>query len=155
MERFTISLDPGLARSFDALIAERGYENRSEAVRDLIREKLGQALLAPGEAKWGVGTVSFICDRSDQVLVQRVLHLQHDHHDLVLTSQHTPLDHENGLETVTLRGAIDAIRTFAAHLIALRGVRNGHVHFVPLHKASAHKHEGPPSALHYHLEPSV
>lgn len=155
MERFTISLDPGLARSFDALIAGRGYENRSEAVRDLIRERLGQTLLVPGEAKWGIGTVSFIYDRSDQMLVQRVLHLQHDHHDLVLTSQHTPLDHENGLETVTLRGAIGAIQTFAAHLIALRGVRNGHAHFLPLHKALAHKHKGPPSALHYHLEPSV
>ena len=155
MERFTISLDPGLARSFDALIAERGYENRSEAVRDLIREKLGQALLLPGEARWGVGTVSYVYDRSDQALVQRVLHLQHDHHDLVLTSQHTPLDHENRLETVTLRGSVAAIQTFAARLIALRGVRNGHVHFVPLQKSSAHKHDGPASALHHHFEPSV
>lgn len=155
MERFTISLDPGLARSFDALIAERGYLNRSEAVRDLIREKLGQALLSPGEAKWGVGTVTYIYDRSDQTLAQRVLELQHDHHDLVVGSQHTPLDHDNGLETVTLRGTVAAIQTFAARLIAVRGVRNGKVHFVPLHKAAAHRHEGPPSALHHHFEPSV
>lgn len=155
MERFTISLDPDLARSFDALIAERGYQNRSEAVRDLLRERLGQALLAGGEAKWGVGTVTYVYDRTDQTLVQRVLHLQHDHHDLVLGSQHTPLDHENGLETVTLRGTVAAIQTFAARLIALRGVRNGHVHFVPLHKGSAHRHDGPPSALHNHFEPSV
>ena len=155
MERFTISLEPGLARSFDALIAERGYLNRSEAVRDLLREKLGQALLSCGEAKWGVGTATYVYDRSDQTLVQRVLHLQHDHHDLVVSSQHTPLDHENGLETVTLRGTLTAIQTFAARLIALRGVRNGHVHFVPLHKASPHKHEGPASALHHHFEPSV
>lgn len=155
MQRFTISLEPKLARSFDALIAERGYENRSEAVRDLLREKLGQALLLDGEAKWGVGTVTYIYDRRDQILVQRVLGLQHDHHDLVLGSQHTPLDHDNGLETVTLRGSVTAIQAFAARLIALRGIRNGHVHFVPLHKAAAHKHEGPPSALHHHLEPSV
>lgn len=155
MERFTISLDPGLARSFDALIAERGYLNRSEAVRDLIREKLGQALLSPGEAKWGVGTVTYIYDRSDLTLAQRVLELQHDHHDLVVGSQHTPLDHDNGLETVTLRGTVAAIQTFAARLIAVRGVRNGKVHFVPLHKAAAHRHEGPPSALHHHFEPSV
>ncbi|GAC1606876.1 MAG: nickel-responsive transcriptional regulator NikR [Ramlibacter sp.] len=155
MERFTISLEPALARSFDALIAERGYQNRSEAVRDLLREKLGQALLQPGEAKWGVGTVSYIYDSTDDILVGRVLHLRHDHHDLVLTSQHTALDHKDGLETVTLRGPISAIQAFASRLIALRGVRNGHVHFVPLHKASAHRHEGPPSALHHHLEPSV
>ena len=112
MERFTISLDPDLARSFDALIAERGYQNRSEAVRDLLRERLGQALLADGEAKWGVGTVSYVYDRTDQTLVQRVLHLQHDHHDLVLGSQHIPLDHENRLETLTLRGTVAAIQTF-------------------------------------------
>ena len=155
MERFTISLEPGLARSFDALIAERGYQNRSEAVRDLLREKLGQALLSPGEAKWGVGTVTYVYDRSDQTLVQRVLHLQHDHHDLVVSSQHTPLDHENGLETVTLRGTVAAIQTFAARLIALRGVRNGHVHLVPLHKVGAHKHESPASPLHHHFGPSV
>lgn len=155
MERFTISLDPDLAQNFDALIAERGYQNRSEAVRDLIREKLGQALISAGEAKWGVGTVSYIYDRSDNVLAQRLLHMQHGHHDIVLTCQHTPLDHENGLETVILRGPTSAVQAFAAHLIALRGVRNGHLHFVPLHKASAHRHEGPPSALHHHLEPAV
>ncbi len=155
MQRFTISLEPDLAMRFDSLIAERGYLNRSEAVRDLLREKLGQALLLDGDAKWGVGTVSYIYDRSDHILVQRVLALQHDHHDLVLNSQHTPLDHDNGLATVTLRGSVAAIQTFAARLIALRGIRNGHVHFVPLRKASAHKHEGPPSALHHHLEPSV
>lgn len=155
MERITISLEPELARRFDALIAERGYQNRSEAVRDLLREKLGQALLMPGGAKWGVGTVTYVYDRSDHTLVQRVLQLQHDHHDLVVSSQHTPLDHENGLETVTLRGTVAAIQAFAARLIALRGVRNGHVHFVPLHKAAAHKHEGPASALHHHFEPSV
>ena len=156
MERFTISLDPDLARRFDALIADRGYLNRSEAVRDLIREKLGQDLLAAGgDARWGVGTVTYVYDRSDHVLAQRVLHLQHEHHDLVVTCQHTPLDHANGLDTVVLKGTTAAIQAFAARLIAVRGVRNGNVHFIPLHKASAHKHEGPPSALHYHLEPSV
>ena len=155
MERFTISLDPDLAQRFDALIADRGYLNRSEAVRDLIREKLGQDLLAAGEARWGVGTVTYVYDRSDHVLAQRVLHLQHDHHDLVVTCQHTPLDHANGLDTVVLKGTTAAIQAFAARLIAVRGVRNGQVQFIPLRKASAHKHEGPPSALHFHLEPSV
>ena len=155
MERFTISLDPDLAQRFDALIGERGYLNRSEAVRDLIREKLGQDLLVAGEAKWGVGTVSFIYDRSDRVLAARVLQLQHDHHDLVVTCQHTPLDHDNALETVVLRGPSAAVHAFAAHLVAVRGVRNGNVHLVPLQKAHSHRHDGPPSILHHHLEPSV
>ena len=86
----------------------------------------------------------------------RILHTEPSRRPATLRACNgTPLDHENGLETVTLRGTVTAIQTFAARLIALRGVRNGHVHFVPLHKGSAHRHDGPPSALHNHFEPSV
>jgi len=162
MQRFTISLDDALAQQFDALIADRGYDNRSEAVRDLIRSQLGSAKLdAPAQgrreaaAHWCVATVSYIYDHHEQTTTARVLDLQHDHHDLVITSLHTHLDHDHCLETVVLRGPIAAVQACAQALVALRGVRHGNIHLVPLdHGGGAHRHPhatGGPA--HVHLKP--
>jgi CopG family nickel-responsive transcriptional regulator len=71
-----------------------------------------------------------------------VLSLQHDHHDLVVTSLHTHLDHDHCLETVVLRGPTPAIAAFSQMLVALRGVRHGNIHIVPLGE-SGHKHTHP------------
>ncbi|MFT3721229.1 nickel-responsive transcriptional regulator NikR [Pseudorhodoferax sp.] len=164
MQRFTISLDDELARQFDALIAAQGYENRSEAVRDLIRAQLGDATLAsaaqPGHAArgvqaapWCVGSVAYVYDHHDQTLAGRLLDLQHAHHDLVVTSLHTHLDHDHCLETVVLRGPTPAVQAFAQRLVALRGVRHGNIHIVPLaldehaHRHAAGDHQ------HRHLRP--
>lgn len=158
MQRFTISLDDGLAQQFDALIAAKGYENRSEAVRDLIRAQLGRAVL-PGRqaegappAAWCAASVTFVYDHHDQTVTTRLLDQQHDHHDLVVSSLHTHLDHDNCMETVTLRGATQAVQAFAQRLVALRGVRHGSIHLVPLaeeHRAHSHAH----GHSHRHLKP--
>ncbi|MDB5731392.1 MAG: transcriptional regulator NikR, CopG family [Variovorax sp.] len=154
MKRFTISLDTQLAQTFDRLVVERGYLNRSEAVRDLIRGHLGRELFNAGNAKWCLANVSYVYDRHDSTVVGRVLQLQHEHHDLVLSSHHTPLDHHHCVETVTLRGRTDAVEACANGFIALRGVRHGSVSVVPLHQPSApHAHGDYASALHCHLEP--
>lgn len=139
MQRFTISLDDTLAAQFDALIAAKGYVNRSEAVRDLIRTKLGDVHLEAAKAPWCVATLNYVYDHHDKTVTERVLSLQHDHHDLVVTSLHTHLDHDDCLETVVLRGPTPAIGVFAQMLIALRGVRHGNIHIVPLGE-SGHKH---------------
>ncbi|MDP9607260.1 nickel-responsive transcriptional regulator NikR [Variovorax sp. NFACC27] len=102
MERFTISLDDELARQFDAFIAGKGYGNRSEAVRDLIRSRLGSATLdkpSKRPAAWCVANVSYVYDHHEHTVTSRVMDLQHDHHDLVITSLHTHLDHDHCLET--------------------------------------------------------
>ena len=97
MQRFTISLDDELAQQFDAFIAEKGYVNRSEAVRDLIRMRLGSDRLGElsqeAVASWCVANVSYVYDHHEQMVTTRVLDLQHDHHDLVVTSLHTHLVH--------------------------------------------------------------
>ncbi|MGO4392857.1 nickel-responsive transcriptional regulator NikR [Variovorax sp. M-6] len=159
MQRFTISLGDELARQFDALIADKGYVNRSEAVRDLIRMRLGSATLGKpvrGKAAgWCVATVSYVYDHHEQTVTTRVLDLQHEHHDLVITSLHTHLDHDHCLETVVLRGPTAAVQLCAEQLIALRGVRHGNVHLVPL-DASGHEHRhasGAPAVPHTHLKP--
>ena len=166
MQRFTISLDDELARQFDELIADKGYVNRSEAIRDLIRSQLGNAKLGTGvrtglrkgspTAKWCIASVSYVYDHHEQTVTTRVLDLQHDHHDLVVTSLHTHLDHDQCLETVVLRGPTAAVQTCAQQLVALRGVRNGNIHLVPLAEESrAHRHSGADPAAHRHLHPMV
>ncbi|MFT4241884.1 MAG: nickel-responsive transcriptional regulator NikR [Acidovorax sp.] len=167
MQRFTISLDDALAQQFDALITGQGYENRSEAVRDLIRSRLGSESLqgpsagAPRQksaaphgaaAAWCVANVSYVYDHHEQTVAARVLGLQHDHHDLVVTSLHTHLDHDHCLETLVLRGPTEAVRTLAGQLVALRGVRHGSVHLVPLEAGGEgrHAHGG---AAHTHFKP--
>lgn len=154
MQRFTISLDDALAVKFDALIAANGYSNRSEAVRDLIRSQIDDASLAPSEALWCAATVNYVYDHHDKTVVERVLSLQHEHHDLVITSLHTHLDHHDCLETVVMRGPAKAVHGFSQMLIALRGVRHGSVHMVPLdvdHRKLVHSHGH--NGHHVHLRP--
>ncbi|WP_418117339.1 nickel-responsive transcriptional regulator NikR [Variovorax sp. 350MFTsu5.1] len=157
MQRFTISLDDELAAQFDQLIASKGYVNRSEAVRDLIRSALGSAVLdttprKKGPAPWCVANVSYVYDHHEHTVTSRVLDLQHDHHDLVITSLHTHLDHDHCLETVVLRGPTEAVRACAEQLVALRGVRHGNVHLVPM-DASGERHSHGTAGAHAHLKP--
>ncbi|MDM0015561.1 nickel-responsive transcriptional regulator NikR [Variovorax sp. J22P168] len=155
MQRFTISLDDDLAAQFDALIAEKAYVNRSEAVRDLIRSQLGSVTLRqPAREKtgWCVANVSYIYDHHEQTVTTRVLDLQHDHHDLVITSLHTHLDHDHCMETVVLRGPMAAVQACADQLVALRGVRHGNVHLVPL-DGSGDRHSHGHGKGHAHLKP--
>lgn len=152
MQRFTISLDDQLAGQFDAFIGERGYDNRSEAVRDLIRAQIGTANME--SAKWCVASISYVYDHHDRTAAERVTELQHQHHDLVVTSSHVHLDHAHCLETVVVRGATGAVQAFAQALIALRGVRHGNVHVVPLAEENrAHTHPSRSAVPHRHLKP--
>jgi CopG family transcriptional regulator, nickel-responsive regulator len=163
MQRFTISLDSQLAIQFDQLIEHRGYVNRSEAVRDLIRAQLGtdSLQLPQNSTQWCVATVSFVYDHHEATTAQRVMALQHDHHDLVVTSSHIHLDHSHCLETVVLRGPLTAVQQFADQLVALRGARHGNIHRVLLHHSSpvhSHTHSHAHSetsalAPHSHLKP--
>lgn len=137
MQRFTISLDDGLARDFDHLLARQGHANRSEAVRDLVRDALADAALADANtSEWCAATLSFVYDHHDQTVVRRVLALQHAHHDLVVSAMHTHLNHHDCLETVVLRGPTPAVRACCDALSALRGVRHGRAQFVPMAPAA-------------------
>lgn len=165
MQRFTISLDDALAVSFDELIAAKGYSNRSEAVRDLIRQQLGFEYLDSAAAAWCVANLSYVYDHHDHTVTSRVMDLQHQQHDVVISSLHTHLDHDNCLETVVLRGPTAVVQALAEQLIALRGVRHGHLNLVPLMQTPlAHEHERghphPPApsdrshpATHTHFKP--
>lgn len=159
MERFTISLDGELAKAFDALIAERGYRNRSEAVRDLLRAQLEQWRQTRDETQHCVANLSYVYNHHERELAERLMTLQHAHHDLLVSTLHAHLDHENCIESVLLRGATADVRRFAETLIAERGVRHGKLNLVAVEIDQRHTHAYRPrehgrSHHHVHLKPA-
>lgn len=157
MERFTISLDDDLAAEFDALIAERGYASRSEAVRDLLRGQLQQAQQQRDAAGWCVANLSYVYNHHERELAERLTALQHGHHDLTVATLHAHLDHDNCLESVILRGPTGAVRQFAQAMIAERGVRHGQLNLVAVELArDKHSHGYRPrgaAPMHVHMKP--
>ena len=149
MERFTFSLDESLASQFDELIARRGYGNRSEAVRDLIR---GAIEAEHGNKPEGtcVACLSYVYNHHERELAERLTALQHDHHVLTVAAMHSHLDHENCLETLILRGPAAEVRTFADRLIAERGVRHGRLNVIALEADHGHTHGAGHRHVHYH-----
>lgn len=128
IERIGVSLDKALLEQFDRLIASKGYSNRSEAVRDLIREKLvEQEWAAPkGEA---VATVLLVYEHETMDLSQRLTELEHDQFHAVVASLHVHMDEHNCLEILVLRGPGREIQKLGERLISLRGIKHGR--FVP------------------------
>ena len=152
MDRFPISLDESLASQFDRLIAERGYSNRSEAVRDLIRGAIEADRQRAAPAGHCVANLSYVYNHHERELAERLNGLQHDHHDLTVASLHAHLDHENCLESVVLRGETAAVRRFAESLMAERGVRHGAVNVIALEAQHSHSH-GESAPRHQHYRP--
>ncbi|MDR2189224.1 MAG: nickel-responsive transcriptional regulator NikR [Azonexus sp.] len=152
MERFTISLDDALARQFDQLIADRGYFNRSEAVRDLIRAAIEGDRQRDPPAGYCVANLSYIYNHHERELTGRLASLQHDHHDLTVAAMHTHLDHDNCLETVILKGEAAAVRRFADALMAERGVRHGKLNVIALAAELPHTHDSE-EHTHVHYRP--
>jgi CopG family transcriptional regulator, nickel-responsive regulator len=149
MQRVTISLDDELAAQFDALMAREQYENRSEAVRDLIRRALEEDRVERDEARHCVASLTYIYNHHEHELARRLTQAQHQHHDLALSTMHVHLDHDNCLETLILRGATRRVREFAAGIIAERGVRHGKLNLVPV-ELRGYRHAG-----HVHAQPKT
>jgi CopG family nickel-responsive transcriptional regulator len=147
MKRLTMSLDDELADAFDALVRERGYDNRSEAFRDLLRQDLGNARLAEAPAGPCVATLSYVSNHHRRQLAARLNGLQHDHHELTVSTTHAHLDHEHCVETLILRGRSADVRSFAQALIAQPGVTHGQLNVIPA--AARHRHG------HEHLQPAT
>ena len=123
MQRLTMSFDDELARAFDALAAERGYQSRSEAMRDLVRRAVDDHCLEAIGTDPCVANLSFVYDHHTRDLAQRLTSIQHDHHDLVVSSTHVHLDHDTCLESTILKGSVNAVRTLTHRITAERGVR--------------------------------
>lgn len=151
MERLTISLNNKLAKQFDALMHKRGYFNRSEAVRDLIRDQLEIDHLEENAEGHCLATLSYIYNHHESELASRITSVQHNHHDLTLSSMHVHMDHDNCLEVSVLRGTIKNVKNFANLVIATRGVRHGKLHLFPVEIVQ--EHHSPDSVPHVHNTP--
>ena len=122
--RFGVSLDSDLLERFDALCGQRGYETRSEAIRDLLRNTLV-------EQEWEdsgkdiAATLTLVYDHHKSDLAQKVTTVQHDAHHLIITTLHVQLDHHNCLEVLVLKGPGAEVRALAERLITTRGVMFG------------------------------
>ncbi len=147
MERFTISLSDELAADFDQWIEARGYSNRSEAIRDLLRREIEAKRLDQEQTLYSVATFSFIYNHHERNLAERVTSHQHQAHDLVVSSMHVHLDHNDCLETLFLRGMTQQIRAFAEKLAAETGVRHSALNLIPVKIAGLHY------AQHAHFHP--
>ncbi|MBN2516818.1 MAG: nickel-responsive transcriptional regulator NikR [Deltaproteobacteria bacterium] len=121
--RFGVSLEKGLLDKFDLLIREKKYTNRSEALRDLIRQELVKKQWE--EDSEVAGAITFVYDHHKRELVNRVIDIQHDFQNIIVSSQHIHLDHDNCLEIVALRGNAREVEMVADMLRSVRGVRYG------------------------------
>ena len=138
MHRVTITIDDELAEELDHFMAGRGYANRSEAIRDLARSGLQQAATEVAGSRLCVAALVYIYDHEARELPKRLTRDFHDRHDLAHTTLHVHLDHENCLEVTVLKGRGAEVQKFADHIIAERGVRHGHVVYLPADGAHSH-----------------
>jgi CopG family nickel-responsive transcriptional regulator len=137
IERFTISLDEELAQQFEALTQLRGYTNRSEAIRDLLRTDLAEVHLDHKGDHSGVGVLVYVYDHQERELARRLTHLQHGEHAMIQATLHIHLDQQRCLEAVVLHGVVDHMRHFAHHLMSEPGVQHGKLHLVPFESIAA------------------
>jgi CopG family nickel-responsive transcriptional regulator len=151
MRRITVALEDDLAEALDAFMAGRGYANRSEAIRDLVRAGLEQATLEASPRAQCLGAAIYVYDHEARELSSRLTRTAHEHHDLSLATLHVHLDHDSCMEVTVLRGAVGDVRHFADHVIAERGVRHGRLVLVPVEERfEVHTHGGD-AAPHQHL----
>jgi len=122
--RFGVSMDDRLLQRFDELIERKGYVNRSEAVRDLIRNVLVEDQWTRGEEEI-VGTVTIVYDHHTRDLGDKLTEQQHSHHGSIISSLHVHLDAHHCLEVVVVRGKAAEVRRLADELIGTKGVKHG------------------------------
>jgi CopG family nickel-responsive transcriptional regulator len=133
LKRFGVSLEDDLLAGFDRLVAARGYTNRSEAIRDLIRDALVQRDWQAGTTE-AAGVVVLVYDHHRRDLQARLTRLQHKAHRRIIAAMHSHLDHDNCIELILLRGKPADVSALGDALIATRGVKHGRLVLTTLGK---------------------
>ena len=124
LSRIGVAIDSDLLEQFDQRIGQRGYTNRSEAFRDLIRDDLIEQTWESPDADV-VGTITLVYDHHVRMLSEKLTGIQHDYHHNILSTLHVHLDHDNCLEVLVVRGKSAAVRKVADALISTKGVKHG------------------------------
>ncbi len=124
LERITIAIEGDLLESFEELLDRGNLGNRSEAIRDLIRQRLVEDEIEHGTGE-AVATLTMLYDHEQRELAERLVSAGHAHHARVLSTLHVHLDHRLCLEVQVLQGEPAQLRLYADHLLGLRGVKHG------------------------------
>ena len=122
--RFTVSVPQTLAKQLDQMTREKGCDNRSLAVADMIRDQLVEHRQKYGDHDIA-GTITLVYDHHKQHVQATLTDIQHDHHDVIISTLHVHLDHHNCLEVLAVRGKGGTIKKIADELIAAKGVKHG------------------------------
>jgi len=130
VERIGVSIDEKLLAKFDKLIAKRGYGNRSEAIRDLIRQQLSTEQLSDPERK-AIGAVCLVYDHHSTKLLQKLMALQHNHLLETICSTHIHLDAHDCMELIVLKGKAGEINKMAEKILSQKGVKLGRINLIP------------------------
>jgi len=129
IERIGVSLEKGLLADFDKLIAKKGYQNRSEAIRDLIRQQLSGERLSNPKTK-AVAAVCMVYDHHSTKLMQKLTGLQHSHLLQTICTMHIHLDKHDCMEIIVLKGPVGEIKQTAENILSQKGVKLGRVNLI-------------------------
>lgn len=124
LTRFGISIPENLLVEFDKIVAKKGYPNRSEAIRDLIREHLVEKEYNDSY-KEIAGTITLVYDHHVRGLTDKLVALQHDYHDMIMSTMHIHLDHDNCLEVLVIKGAAHKVQSMVENITTIKGVKHG------------------------------
>lgn len=124
VERVGVSFEPKLLNKFDILIKKRGYTNRSEALRDLVRKEIIETDIKEDEGEV-IGTLTIIYDHDVGNVTDKLLHLQHHHHQEITFTTHVHIDNHTCLEILVIRGIVSRVKKFSENVKALKGVKHG------------------------------
>ena len=124
LSRIGVAIDADLLDKFDQHISHRGYTNRSEAFRDLVRDELIRTAAESPDTPI-VGTVTMIYDHHVRMLSDKLTDMQHEAHHNILSTMHVHLDHDNCLEVLVVKGKSQDVRRIADALISVKGVKFG------------------------------
>lgn len=131
MQRVTVTLDEELLGEVDALMRTHGYQNRSEAIRDLTRSGLKQTREEVAPEALCMGALVYVYDHASRDLSKRLTRHSHEHHELTLSTLHVHINHNSCLEVALLKGQGSALKTFSDEVTSSRNVRYGQLVLIP------------------------
>jgi len=140
LQRFGVSMEAALLSSFDHLITQRGYPNRSEAIRDLVREQLIQDDLQSfaGDA---FGALVFIYDHHRRDLARKLANLQHEQYQIIIAASHVHVSHDQCLEVILMKGDVREVQAMADKILSAKGVQHGKLTLTSSLEKMKHTHK--------------
>ena len=129
--RTGISLEPAMLDEFDQWLNEKGFPNRSEGIRYLIREKLDQETLSEDSNAIVIGSLTYVFDHHGFDCTLKLIEIQHKFEELIISTMHAHITHELCLETIFLKGEQHKVKKLAEGILALKGVLKGQVYLIP------------------------